>query len=259
MNKLDYYRRMEPLLIELGLSKKETKVYLYLITENSQTAAQIAKDTKESRTNTYMILEQLTAKGLSIADDSTPIRTFTAADPSKLKELLGLQRQQLQQSQVALNSALPQLLSIFSLGSHKPGVVYFQGITGFKLLLEDMTKTKDEVSLIASNIAHENKEAWAVLQKGLAKRKARGIKTKAIFEEGAEHWPTINQTAARGLELRFWGKQPLKGEIVLYDNKVALTVYRPSLIVTVITNEVLAQTFRSLFDGMWQQAKPYEA
>lgn len=245
---------MDKLLTQLGLSEKEAAFYLYLLSEGSLTAAQISKANQESRTNTYMILDRLLAEQIVTTDNESAVKRFSAADPNKLRELLNNQLLQVRQSQSALNTALPQLSSLFSLGNHKPGIVYLTGLSGFRLLLEDMAKTKDVVDLIASDIAHENKEAWVILQKGIAKRKARGIKTRAIFHKEAQEWPHIAEIAARGFELRFWGEQPLEGELVLYDQKIALTVYKPTLIVTVITNEVLAKTFRAIFEEMWSQA-----
>ncbi len=59
----------------------------------------------------------------------------------------------------------------------------------------------------------------------------------------------------KNYEIRFWGNEPLPGEIVIYGNKVAFTVYKPSLIVTIMTNDVMAKTFRAIFEQLWQTAK----
>ncbi len=53
----------------------------------------------------------------------------------------------------------------------------------------------------------------------------------------------------------FLSQEPLPGEIVIYGNKIAFTVYQPSLIVTIMTNETMTQTFRIIFEQLWQSAK----
>ncbi len=51
-------------LINIGLSKHETEVYIYLTKEKDQTASKIAEKTNINRSVTYRILESLINKGL---------------------------------------------------------------------------------------------------------------------------------------------------------------------------------------------------
>jgi sugar-specific transcriptional regulator TrmB len=250
--------RMEEQLAALGLNAKEAKFYLYLLSEGALSASQIANELKESRTNTYMVLERLEKAGLAAADNSA-VKKYEAANPSGLKELLAKQQEQLRQSQAALSHILPKLTSIYNLGQHKPGIVYLQGIEGYKTFLDDLTKTKSLVDLWASDIVPQNKEAWAVLEKATLKRKTKGVVTRALFHQDAKNWPHIDTFAQKGFDVRLWGETPLEGEIVIYDNKVALTVYQPKLIVTVVTNEVLAETFRTIFEQLWHSAEKISA
>lgn len=246
---------MEKALQLLGLNEKEAKFYLFLLENRSMSASEIAKQTKESRTNTYMILDRLADEGLIHAASNRGVKQYTAADPNELKKLVVAKQQEVRRDQQALSSILPELTSIYQLGQHRPGVVYLEGIKGFESFLEDMHKTGGEVSIIASNTTPQNREAWGVLQKALKKRKQKGISSRAIFHESAHEWLDKNEHLGRGLDVKFWGSDELKGEIVLYGNKVALTVYEPTIIVTVITNEILAQTFKTIFDHMWATAR----
>lgn len=246
---------MEGVLSQLGLNPKEAQFYLFLLQEGNHTASEISKLLSESRTNTYMVLEKLEAEKLVVADDSVSVRRYAAVDPSQLRVRLNTELQSLKQRQSLLQNALPELSSLYNLGQRKPGVVHLEGINGFKILLEDMVKAKGVVDLLASDDGPATVEASELLQKGLAKRKAKGIRTRTIFHTGAKKWPGIAQFKARGLDVRFWGDAPRPGEMVIYDNKLAFTVYEPALITTVLTDEVLAQTFRITFDQLWQQAK----
>lgn len=246
---------MEKTLQLLGLNAKEAKFYLFLLANRNMNASEIARQLEESRTNTYMILDKLLTEGLVHAVGNKGVKQYTVANPNELKKMVVAKQQEVRRDQQALSSILPELMSTYQLSQHRPGVVYLEGIKGFESFLEDMYKTGEEVSIIASNTTPQNREAWDVLQKALKKRKQKSIASRAIFHESACEWLNKDEYLGRGLEVRFWGGDELKGEIVLYGDKVALTVYEPAIIVTVITNEILAQTFQSLFDHIWQSAK----
>lgn len=242
---------METLLTQLGLSEKEAKVYAYLVAETTDGAAQIAKAVRESRTNTYMILERLIEEHLVEVDDSGAVRRFRAAEPSRFRQRLISSQQQLRQQQAALEVALPELTAQYNLGQHRPGVVYLQGIGGFRTLLEDCAKTEGTIDLIASDNALSNTPAWELLQKGIAKRKARGVLTRGLFHAPEPKWGEIKKFENRGYEVKRWRAGPLPGEIVIYSNKVAFTVYQPELVVTILTNEAITETFRAIFEDLW--------
>lgn len=247
---------MNDALVQLGLSEKEAELYLLLLSENTNTAAQLAKRAKESRTNTYMILERLVEENLVEVDESAPVRRYRSADPERLKDLLNQRQQQLRNDQAALLSSLPELRSMYRLAHHKPGVLYLEGIEGLKTLLEDNVRTGVRVDLIASDEALSNPEAWELLQKAAVKRKARGIATRGLFHVANDkHWQRVKKWESKGYEVRRWGSEDLPGEIVVYEDKVAFTVYRPVIVVTIVTDAVIAQTFRIMFEQLWQQAK----
>lgn len=245
---------MEPVLAQLGLNEKESKFYLFLLEEGGLTAAQIANELQESRTNTYMVLEKLVSQELIAVDDTVSTRRYAAADPTSLRKLLLRQQQTLKQNQLALAGILPQLSSTYQLGQHKPGVVYFEGLLGYKSFQEDIARSDPPISVLASNVVPENKEAWEVLQKAVKKRHARGTKARIIFHNDAKNWLDIKAFEADGYEVRFWGDTPLIGEIVIYGNKVGITAYQPAVITTVITNEIISGTFRVIFEQIWDNA-----
>lgn len=248
---------MESILQELGLNEKEARFYLYLLEEGNTTAAEVAKRLKESRTNTYMVLEKLTAENLIEIDDTTPVRLYRAADPAALKARINKQMQQIKQTHAVLQSALPELSSLFNLSQHRPGVTYLEGIEGFKTLLADNARLKQgTIDLIASNEASSNPEIWELLQRGIAKRAAKGVVTRGLFHIREDKRPLINSFAGKNYQIRFWSQEPLPGEIVIYGNKIAFTVYQPSLVVTIMTNDIMSQTFRIIFEQLWQSAKP---
>lgn len=242
---------MEATLQQLGLNAKETKFYLFLLKEGSQTAAQLSQELGETRTNTYMVLNRLAEQALVRVDEPAgQIKRYAAAEPAKLKELLAAQQQKLRQSQASLSAALPRLTSIYNLGAHRPGVVYLEGLQGYRTFLEDIHKTGETVRLLGGNVRPQTPEAGELLDAAIMRRRDKGQLTQALFHTLSRTRQHIESFATRGFEVRFWG-EPLDSEIVLYGNKVSFTIYQPKLIVTVITNDVLSQTFRIIFEQLW--------
>ena len=246
---------MEETLIKLGLTLKEAKIYLKLLEQPHQTAADVAVAAREKRTNVYMLLDNLVEKGLAEASDKTAVREYSAADPSSLNKLLQAQQERQQQAQAALSAALPRLKTLYSLASDKPGVVHMAGMEGFKTLLDDMIRSKTEVLLVASNDLPVNTDDVRLFRERLVERKSAGVKTRALFHLDERRDMIQNEFAERGIETRFLGEQPFKGEVVIYEHNVAFTVYEPSLTITVITNEHIGATMRTLFEELWEKAK----
>ncbi len=245
---------MEEVLAWLGLNAKEAKFYLFLIEKGSMTAAQLAKELKESRTNVYTILERLAGDKLVVIDDTTAPRTYAPASPDKLKALITTRQMELRQANVALNSVLPELISQYNLGQHTPGVVYLEGINGYKKSLTDMAASKQVVSILASDVTSKNKEAREALEVYAHARK-KPNHSLILFSSEVENEINIKNFNDKGYEVRFWDGQPHEGEVAIYDDKIAFTVYQPSLVVTIITNQILAATFNIIFKHLWANTK----
>lgn len=201
-----------------------------------------------------MILDSLIKQGL-VEEDDEKIKHFNAVDPVALRNIINKKQTELKSVASQLQSVMPSFSSAYRLGQHRPGVVYLEGLTGFKSVLDDMSRTRSEVVLLPRFDFPKDTEAWSVLQKGLIKRKNLGVKTRTIFHEDARVDIDVAEFAKKGIEVRFWGRYKYPGEFAVYGNKVLFTAYEPSLVNTVLTNEIIAQTLRNLFEELWEKAK----
>jgi len=66
------------LLMDIGLSKLQTRIYLALLKGVRSTGYQIAQQLNEPAANTYKALESLQKSGLVMLDDSTRVKYYTA-------------------------------------------------------------------------------------------------------------------------------------------------------------------------------------
>jgi sugar-specific transcriptional regulator TrmB len=246
---------MEDTLIKVGLPPKEARIYMLLLEGGPQNAAELADKAGEKRTNMYMLLDAMVEKGVIRIDSHKPVKVFSAADPSALTRMLQIQQERQQQAAAALKTALPQLRIQYALVADKPGVTHAVGEEGYKILLDDMVRSTTEVLVVASDDIPPNSTVLDELRKRLYKRKEAGVQTRAIFHNDDKRAKHKAEFSERGIELRFLGERPFRGEVVVYEDNVAFTVYEPSLIVTVITNKAIAETMRIMFEELWTRAE----
>lgn len=242
---------MEDALLKLGLNSKEIQLYGLILGQPGMTAAEVAKASGEKRTNVYALLDSLLQKGIILSEDDAPVKQFKVAEPSALRQLLEHKKDELRQADIALRNVLPRIKSQYSLSNDKPGVIHMAGIDGLLRLLDDMVLSKTEVLLIASDLA--DVEMLSGFKDKLLERHSRGVKTRAIAHDFSRSERQAIY-AERGMELRFLGELSYSGEVVIYEDNVAFTVYEPSIVTTVITNKAIAETTRRMFESMWQQS-----
>ena len=246
---------MNELLIQLGFSVKEAGVYEHLLKNGAMNASTLAKRVNESRTNTYMLLDKLIERRAVVVDDSKPVKLYAAANPQVLQEYLKTRQEELLSAKRVLNSSLPGLLSTYNLSQTAPSVTYLKGLAGLKKSFEDQAKSKTDLLVWASDLANSDPNVWHVIENGGYKRRSKGIKTKAIFHEAARDWKHIQGFKAKGFELRTSGETPYIAEVLIYDGKVTITDYTDDLTITVINNQIIADTFRTIFEAAWESAK----
>jgi|GEM_PF-1304970 len=114
----DLLRNLE----QIGLTDKQARVYLALLTLESSTAYEIAQHCEVKKPTVYVILEELRQKGLVLKVPHAKKALFAAKD---ISEYLAEQRGKLN----AVQSMLPRLLALGS--ADKPKVYFFSGMRGF--------------------------------------------------------------------------------------------------------------------------------
>lgn len=244
---------MEQSLSDLGFNEKEIMLYMSLLKKPKQSAQQLAKQNGIQRTNIYHLLDNLIGEKLVTHEDS-PVRLFSVAEPKALRDLLQRKQTSLKQAAGSLSTALPQFVSQYSLALDKPGVVHMTGNDGFEQLLLDMAHSKTEILLVASDYTPQDADILTRFRELQLERKRAGIATRALFHNGNYSDRLRKEFTERGIDTRFIGYTPFSGEVAVYEDNVAFTVYDPSLIVTVITNVHIASTMRLLFEELWQKA-----
>lgn len=245
----------ETSLQNLGLTEKEAKVYLAALELGPETAQNIAKKSVINRATTYVQIDSLKKKGLMSEFEKGKKTFYVAESPNRISSLLAVFEKDLELKKAEVSSILPGLLDMFAGMGERPKVRFFEGFEGIKGVLEDILRTKPETIDIISD--QDGVEKLFVKDPVLFndytdKRIKAGIKTRLLYtsKQGAvkQHDPGKLRQAKHIDRMRL----PIKADINIYKNKVILMSYRENPIGVVVENQDVADTFKTIFETLWQ-------
>ena len=213
-------------LRELGLSEKETKVYLALLGLGSSIVSDIDKNAGVNRSTAYIVLESLTGRGLVNVAGHGGKKTFTALPAEQLIRHLENTAKQYRDLAQAAHKLLPELKNIErqkkdrteTSPQSKSKIQLFEGQEGVKTVYEDTLASLEQIRAYASVPS-----ASHVLKLSSKQRKAIGdVNVQVIFpntREAREQLAQNKEEAREAFALRR-GKSGFSAEINVYDNKV---------------------------------------
>ncbi|MEK7130462.1 MAG: helix-turn-helix domain-containing protein [Patescibacteria group bacterium] len=250
---------LEKILEDLGLSEKETKVYLACLELGESAPADIAKHSGINRATTYVIAEKLTKDGLISQLEKGKKTYFTAENPEQLLRLLRKQEQDIKNKEQEFQKYLPELKTIFDTAGERPKVRFFEGKEGVQAIREDFLKSKDKkIEEIYSDDNVADLFSEDELREVREMRKHRKVKLRGIYtrKEGK-----LKEVPLHGLnELRFipHHRFPIDSDILFYDNKVAIFAFKGKLVGVIIENKAITDSLRSIFNLAWEAAEKYD-
>src|SRR5947209_5718152 len=126
-----YFTAMDDQLIsqveELGLSNKESRVYVANLMLGAAGVQQIADASGIKRVTTYVILESLVSLGLVSQTTKAKKTLFNAESPENLRRLLDKKEQSIKEQKHQLEELLPQLGKLSTLPKDVPSVKFYDG------------------------------------------------------------------------------------------------------------------------------------
>ncbi|MFN7902659.1 MAG: TrmB family transcriptional regulator [Holosporales bacterium] len=123
----------------LGLQEEDARLYRSLLEEGAATAGELAKRTGLVRTTLYNTLQRLTAAGVIKRSLRHGVRTFTAAPPRQIGELLARRQQEFAQQHQRFEEFLPTLESMAA--DHRaslPKFELFEGRDGVRNVFQEI-------------------------------------------------------------------------------------------------------------------------
>ena len=243
------------LLEKIGLTKNESIVYQTLLQLGTSKTGEILKKSGLNSGKIYEILESLKVKGLLSESLINNIKYFTAAPPSQILEYIKDKKEELEQEESIVKSALPELENLRNLTSKETKSVTYTGLRGIKTAadeaLSSMKPNEDILAMGVTELKDENfNKFWERWQ---TQRVNKKISQKMIFSERSQYYKKFTKskyTQARVLT----GITPITVDIFGEDKTLILNYGDfPSCIL--ISDKNTAQSFRQFFKQLWKLAK----
>lgn len=236
--------RLEKMLVTLGLSDKEAKVYLASAMLGSATAQEIAAKATVNRPTTYVMIESLIGRGIMSSHTRGKKRYFTAADADKLMILIEREERRVSEGRAKLQELLPAFTEIraASKAAGEGEVSVYEGLQATKVWQEEVENAKGEVLEIVPVKGRST----------LSLQKRNGdVRRLYLLEKGA-----LPPKQIAGIKARVSNavNHQVDAEMSILVDKVAITTYAHEQKVIVLTGSRIARTFIVLFDALWQDA-----
>ena len=236
------------ILRELGLTDKETDVYLTLLPLGKINLQEIAKRVELPRTTIYNTLNYLSVKGLVSRIIRAGVTYFEAVEPSKFLE-------DLNQKKELLLSVLPELEGLKKEIKDSSSVEIYQGFKGVSTILNEVFKIKQEVFYFGSY--SKSLEILKHLPEHSGNlRLDKKIPAKIIIEPYDEE--RFHKSIYKKItQMHFF--ESLKDfpcMIFIFGNNVAIYTVTGDIIGVIIKNKEVSRAIKIIFDMYWKISKP---
>jgi sugar-specific transcriptional regulator TrmB len=232
-------------LITLGLTERQAVVYFRSLKFGTFSVSDIARKTGIKRPTCYLILDELSLKGLvSIIANSKKLK-YRAESP----EILNKQAE----TQVSVAKRLSDdLLKVFNSKNEGPTIRYFTGQKALRGIFDDVLKVKNkEYLFIGSGQDVINSVGKEYIDEWLKLRVKKGINAKSVRMKQTEVNESIYQTNIQR-ELKIAPETILINEsIFIYDDKVAVISTSQENFGFIVENKEFSNTMRGLFSALW--------
>lgn len=242
---------MDDLFIQLGLSKKESKIFLELISLGASPVSTWAKRCGINRSSMYVILERLLTEGLVTKFVHRGILHVQAISMAEIPAILYDKETVVKNTRDLFISNLPDLQKLEKTNKIKPKVRFFEGKNKVETMYEEVIKEKSFKAFFhPERVKASMPEYFHKIPQAL-KSNGGSAKELLISCKEAEEYISLYQSDKHQIAL-LPRKITFSSDTIITKQKIYLVGYSSSDVVgTEIWNQELAETQSILFDLIW--------
>jgi sugar-specific transcriptional regulator TrmB len=234
-------------LQSVGLSEKESRLYLTLLEAGELSLSKLATQAKLKRGITYELVKKLVDKGLVSLLETGKKMVAQAQSPANLNLLAEKQEHEVKRVQAQLETAVDELKNAYKLAHAKPTVRYLLGDTTLNEVQEDIVKRKADLYMIISRAYRKDSAKREMVRKHVVARAKKGIETFAITTDvpDANRDPKVDRE--RKVDRKWIGEEEYAGSVQIntYGDRVSFVDYERDLGV-IIEDSRIARAVRDL-------------
>lgn len=227
------------MLEQLGLDKKEEKVYRALLRLADTPAARIAKEAGLKRTSAYHTLENLVRIGLVSTYEHRGVQRYAAESPLKLKSYF-------EEKLILVERIIPFLQKEVAKDVKKINIRFFEGETGLRNMSAEALEAKEKKILTIGSSKILLKYLGGKHGFGERRRKG-GISMRSLRFPGDEQSTNPKLHRVKYLPQNFL----FPGYIQIFDNRVGIFLFENNGAGFSITSDAFSKMARSIFETLW--------
>ncbi len=265
--------KVQRVLKEIGLTEKETDIYIFLAKHGVQRSGQIAKGIRTHRAEVYRALKSLQSKGLVQSTLEAPARFITVPFESVIDSFIKTKREEA----TFVESAKPGLLQDWEAISKKvsePRLEKFAVIEGrqkiYSRILQMVNQTKNQLSTSSSVQGLVRAYRFGILDAAFSHPLRSKVKFRFLTEFGEDNLEKIEVVFGRIPKdvVNLQGRTPELGlklcpQMVIRDEEEVILFARSPSDLTISEKEdtciwtdcrSLVLTFSAIFEESWCKA-----
>lgn len=234
----------------LGLSERESRVYLALLDLGPTTTSKVIRKTGIASSKIYDVLEKLEHKGLVTHIIERGKKTFHPTNPEKLFDLI-------KEKEKAVSEVLPTLKLMFEKTAEEVNAEIYKGKEGLKQILEGILKEKKTLYAMGTG-----GQASIILPYFIPhfyqRAKNNQIKIRALSIDNEKTRKQAKELVKEfsNMQFKFLPKQMKNLMIVLiYSDKVVIIPLTPSIesvpLAILVKSKESAESYVDYFEWAW--------
>ena len=253
---------MKESLMNIGLTKSETAIYIALLRLGPSTNSPIVKNTKLQSSTVYYCLNPLIEKGFVNYTIKNNRKHFNALNPENIPSIINEKIRYYQQQQKEINNIIPKLKKIQGTSRQKTTAEVYEGFEGFKTIfyeiIRELKKGESYQAFVIEQVIDEPQKLRLLFIQHNKTLKAKKINLRLLANK-----------KMRDTFKKLYGKSFLrKYQEIRYTNQripVGITIYKDKVVTHIseqgdlmsfkITNTKLADDYRAYFNEIWKTAE----
>jgi len=246
-------------LQDIGLSEKESKVYLALLELGQETVQNISKKANVNRATTYVVLESLQKKGIVTTFEQNKKTFFIAEGPSALYNIIREQQEELEKKDDDLDGMMNELMTVYNLHPDKPKINFYEGKEGLKEMQKDFLNSGENDAVEFFSLSDVNATFTKEEAKEVGRiRREKNIKITMLFTDDSSDFDSnikvYEDDLTNSLELQS-DEYPFASDIIVYGDKVWMASLKGDLSGTIIQSKEIAACIKAIFTLSFEGAK----
>lgn len=246
-------RNLAKNLEQLGLTEKESLVYLSLLEIGRGSVAGISLKTGIKRPTCYLIIDDLIKKNLVSKALVGKKALYSPEHPTKIVK-------DIENNLILAKNIISGLQEVMTKPSDRPALRMLHGLKGIQSFYNEMLEDKNNIYYIASIKDVVESVGKDFLDEWIKKRIATGIKTFSIRTKATDIQTELYKADDVNLRNVAYAEESFDPSfmIFIYGKKVAFVGKTAESIGFIVSSVNLSKTMKSMFDVVWSSSTEKE-